>query len=51
MSILRACAVSAGAVRAGRVKDEARFGVIIRNRYGSSHVLDLPSGEQLPRIC
>jgi hydrogenase expression/formation protein HypE len=50
-SILRACAVSAGAVRAGRVTDEARFGVIIRNRYGSSHVLDLPSGEQLPRIC
>ena len=50
-SILRACPVSAGTVRAGRVKDEARGGVIIRNRYGSSHVLELPSGEQLPRIC
>ncbi len=51
LAVLRACAVSAGAVCAGRVKDEARFGVVIRSRYGSSHVLDLPSGEQLPRIC
>ncbi len=40
-----------GAVRAGRVLSEARFGVILRSRYGSARVLDLPSGEQLPRIC
>jgi hydrogenase expression/formation protein HypE len=51
LDILRACRVSAGAMRAGRVREEARFGVIIRSRYGSSRVLDLPSGEQLPRIC
>jgi hydrogenase maturation factor len=25
--------------------------VILKNRYGSARVLDLPSGEQLPRIC
>ena len=51
LQVLRSCAVSYGAVRAGVVQDEGRFGVIIRSQYGSSRVLDLPAGEQLPRIC
>ena len=51
LSVLRACEASVGAVRAGRVLQTARFGVTLTSRYGSARVLDLPSGEQLPRIC
>ena len=51
LKVLRRCEASAGAVRAGRVLTEARFGVVLKSRYGSARVLDLPSGEQLPRIC
>jgi len=51
LSILRRFETSAAAVRAGRVRADARFGVILKSRYGSARVLDLPSGEQLPRIC
>jgi hydrogenase expression/formation protein HypE len=51
LDVLHRHEASAGAVRAGRVLREARFGVVLKNRYGSARVLDLPSGEQLPRIC
>ena len=51
LRVLHSCDVSASAVLAGRVLHEARYGVVIRSRYGSTRVLDLPSGEQLPRIC
>jgi hydrogenase expression/formation protein HypE len=51
VEILRGCEVSRAAVRAGRVRAESRFGVVLRSPYGSARVVDLPSGEQLPRIC
>jgi hydrogenase expression/formation protein HypE len=51
LNVLRRFEASAGAVRAGRVLAEARFGVVLKSLYGSARVLDLPSGEQLPRIC
>jgi hydrogenase expression/formation protein HypE len=51
LDVLRRHEASKGAVRAGRTMSVARFGVILRNRYGTERVLDLPSGEQLPRIC
>ena len=51
LRVLQRYEISAGAVRAGRVLAEAHFGVILKSRYGSARVLDLPSGEQLPRIC
>jgi hydrogenase expression/formation protein HypE len=51
LSILHAHEASAGAVLAGRVLPESRFGVILTSRFGSTRVVDLPSGEQLPRIC
>lgn len=51
LMVLRRHEASAGAVRAGRVLTEARFGVVLKSLYGSARVLDLPSGEQLPRIC
>jgi len=51
LDVLRQCEASRAAVRAGRVLNAARFGVVLKSRYGSARVLDLPSGEQLPRIC
>ena len=51
LSILRNHAVTAHAVCVGHVSD-AREGVaILRTSIGASRVLDLFSGEQLPRIC
>jgi hydrogenase expression/formation protein HypE len=35
----------------GAVEDGAQPGVTLENFLGSHRVLDLPSGEQLPRIC
>jgi hydrogenase expression/formation protein HypE len=51
VEVLRHCEVSSGAACAGRVLDQARYGVLLRSPYGSTRVVDLPSGEQLPRIC
>lgn len=35
----------------GTVTDEPRGRVLLENAFGSSRILDLLSGEQLPRIC
>jgi hydrogenase expression/formation protein HypE len=44
--------VSNGAVRIGAVLDGAYDGqVVLKTRIGGNRVLDLLSGEQLPRIC
>lgn len=51
LEILRGCEVSRGAVLAGRVTGDARPRVVLQSRAGGRRVLDLPSGEQLPRIC
>lgn len=50
LSILRSFDVSAGAVRIGAVEGEAGE-VSMLGRMGVARVLDLLSGEQLPRIC
>ncbi|MBN8729356.1 MAG: hydrogenase expression/formation protein HypE [Acidobacteria bacterium] len=50
LATLRACAVSQGAVAIGRVSG-ASARVDLRTVIGSLRVLDLLSGEQLPRIC
>ena len=50
LEILRAHTVSAGAVRAGRVYENPSI-VTLLSRIGSQRVLDMLSGEQLPRIC
>lgn len=50
LDVLRGFDVSAGACRIG----EAALGpprVVLRTRYGVDRLLDLLSGEQLPRIC
>ncbi|HJS57818.1 MAG TPA: hydrogenase expression/formation protein HypE [Vicinamibacteria bacterium] len=48
---LREHAVCSGAVRIGEVKNVCDKLVTMKTRFGASRVVDLPSGEQLPRIC
>jgi hydrogenase expression/formation protein HypE len=48
---LRASAVSAGATRIGTVEATAAGRVSLRGALGVPRVLDLLTGEQLPRIC
>jgi len=49
--ILKAHTVSAGAAVIGRVGDDSVPLVTIRSAIGATRILDMPSGEQLPRIC
>lgn len=51
VEILKALPVSARAARIGEVTAEPRGLVTLRSRIGGSRVLDMLSGEQLPRIC
>jgi len=51
VEILRALPVSARAARIGEVAAAPRGLVTLRSRIGGSRVLDMLSGEQLPRIC
>ena len=49
--ILRRHAVSANAAIIGRVTEKSAPRVTLRSAIGASRILDMPSGEQLPRIC
>jgi len=49
--ILRAHAVSVGVVRVGVVSERPEGLVTLRSRIGATRVVDMLSGEQLPRIC
>ena len=51
VDILRALPVSARAALIGEVVAEPHNLVTLRSRIGGSRVLDMLSGEQLPRIC
>jgi hydrogenase expression/formation protein HypE len=51
LDVLRMHDVSQHAVLAGRVVEAPPGLVTLRSRIGGSRVLDLLSGEQLPRIC
>ena len=52
LDALRSHTVSAGAVRIGTVSGEDRSGLVtLQSRIGGNRVLDMLSGEQLPRIC
>ena len=48
---LREQAVSAAAVVIGRVTDNPGPLVTLKSRIGAQRVVDMLSGEQLPRIC
>ncbi len=51
LAVLRAHPVSAGACRIGTVEDGADGLVTMTSAVGTRRVVDMPSGEQLPRIC
>lgn len=51
LEALRAVPVSNGAVQIGTVLEDASGIVILRSRVGGQRVVDMLSGEQLPRIC
>jgi len=51
LAVLRAAPVSAAAARIGTAAPAARGVVTLTSRIGGHRVLDLLSGEQLPRIC
>ncbi len=51
LQILRHHEVSAAAALIGKVAEKAAPLVTIRSVLGVSRILDMPSGEQLPRIC
>ena len=51
LEILRAHPGSAGACRIGKVSAETAAKVLLKSAIGTQRILDMASGEQLPRIC
>jgi hydrogenase expression/formation protein HypE len=51
LEILNSHAVSSGAVRIGQVLEKPAGLVTMKSRLGTERILDMLSGEQLPRIC
>ncbi len=51
LAALRQLPEGRGAAIIGRVLDAGTVPVTLRTRLGTERILDLPSGEQLPRIC
>lgn len=49
--VLRGQAVGAGACRIGQVTSQRCARVLVRSTIGAQRILDMASGEQLPRIC
>jgi hydrogenase expression/formation protein HypE len=51
LEILRAHPSGAGACRIGGVTDQRSSRVLLKSTIGAQRILDMSSGEQLPRIC
>lgn len=51
LEIMRAHPGSAGACRIGGVSDQRTPKVLLKSAIGAQRILDMSSGEQLPRIC
>jgi hydrogenase expression/formation protein HypE len=51
LNILKSVEVSQGAVQVGRVEESPGRTVVLQSRIGGNRVVDMLSGEQLPRIC
>ncbi len=51
LKIMRACAAGTTAASIGQVTESSAPLVTLRSAIGASRILDMPSGEQLPRIC
>jgi hydrogenase expression/formation protein HypE len=51
LAIMRSHPVGAGACRIGQVVERTSARVILKSPIGTHRILDMASGEQLPRIC
>jgi FlaA1/EpsC-like NDP-sugar epimerase len=51
LAIMRAYPSSVGACRIGKVTDQKAAKVLLKSTIGAQRILDMSSGEQLPRIC
>lgn len=51
LDVLKKVEVSHGAVRVGKVEESPGRTVVLHSRIGGNRVVDMLSGEQLPRIC
>jgi hydrogenase expression/formation protein HypE len=51
LQIMRGHAPGVGAAAIGRVAESSAPLVTLKSAIGASRILDMPSGEQLPRIC
>lgn len=51
LELLRQHPVCANAAQVGQVGEKSAPRVILRSALGAGRILDMPSGEQLPRIC
>lgn len=51
LEIMKRVPVSQGSVRIGKVEEAPGRTVVLQSRIGGNRVVDMLSGEQLPRIC
>jgi len=51
LEVLRAHPLGAGAARIGHVTDQRAAKVLLKSAIGVQRILDMATGEQLPRIC
>ncbi len=51
LDVMRSFALGRDAVMIGSVVDDHHGMVVMRTAFGSRRIIDLPLGEQLPRIC
>jgi len=51
LNVLKKIEVSQGSVRIGKVEESPGRMVLLQSRIGGNRVVDMLSGEQLPRIC
>jgi len=49
--VMRAHPLGAGACQIGKVTNQRTAKVLLKSTLGVQRILDMPSGEQLPRIC
>jgi hydrogenase expression/formation protein HypE len=51
LDVMKKVPVSQGSVRVGKVEESPGRTVLLQSRIGGNRVVDMLSGEQLPRIC
>jgi hydrogenase expression/formation protein HypE len=51
LEVMKKVPVSEGSVRIGKVEESPGRTVVLQSRIGGNRVVDMLSGEQLPRIC